>query len=76
MSAFSVILKANVDRESEEDKDRYEEYFIEDGMMPDFIPSAMLNSFVFNEKTVDAVLQKFYQALSAVSRHLCPVHHL
>ena len=42
---------------SEEDKQRYEDDFIEDGMMPDFIPSAQLNKFVFNETTVDTVLQ-------------------
>lgn len=34
---------------SDEDKERYEEDFIEDGLMPDFIPSAQLNKFVFNE---------------------------
>lgn len=42
---------------SDEDKARYEDYFIEDGLMPDFIPSAQLNRFVFNEATVDTVLQ-------------------
>lgn len=42
---------------SEEDKGRYEDDFAEDGYMPDFIPSAELNTFVFNEKTVDTVLQ-------------------
>ena len=42
---------------SAEDKERYEEDFIEDGLMPDFIPSAQLNKFVFNETTVDTVLQ-------------------
>ncbi|RHR10999.1 DUF4145 domain-containing protein [Pseudoflavonifractor sp. AF19-9AC] len=42
---------------SEEDKERYEDDFIEDGMMPEFIPSAALNKFVFNELTVDTVLQ-------------------
>ncbi len=42
---------------SEEDKERYEDDFIEDGMMPEFIPSAQLNKFVFNETTVDLVLQ-------------------
>ncbi len=42
---------------SEEDKERYEDDFIEDGMLPDFIPSAQLNKFVFNETTVDIVLQ-------------------
>ena len=42
---------------SEEDKARYEDDFTEDGVMPEFIPSASLNQFVFNEKTVDQVLQ-------------------
>ena len=42
---------------SEEDKERYEDDFIEDGQLPDFIPSADLNKFVFNETTVDIVLQ-------------------
>ena len=42
---------------SDEDKERYEDDFIEDGTMPDFIPSAQLNKFVFNETTVDIVLQ-------------------
>ena len=42
---------------SDEDKERYEDDFIEDGLMPDFIPSAQLNKFVFNEITVDTVLQ-------------------
>ena len=40
---------------SDEDKERYEDDFIEDGVMPDFIPSAALNKFVFNETTVDIV---------------------
>ena len=31
--------------------------FAEDGYIPDFIPSAELNQFVFNENTVDMVLQ-------------------
>lgn len=42
---------------SDEDKERYEDDFIEDDLMPDFIPSAQLNKFVFNETTVDIVLQ-------------------
>ena len=45
------------DKLSDEDKERYEEDFIEDGMMPEFIPSTDLNKFVFNETTVDIVLQ-------------------
>lgn len=42
---------------SDEDKERHEEDFIEDDLLPDFIPSAQLNKFVFNETTVDIVLQ-------------------
>ena len=42
---------------SEEDKKRYEDDFAEDDTVPEFIPSAALNKFVFNEKTVDTVLQ-------------------
>ncbi len=42
---------------SDEDKERYEDDFIEDGVAPDFIPSSQLNKFVFNETTVDTVLQ-------------------
>jgi len=45
------------DELSEEDKARYEEDFTEDGQMPEFIPSQALNTFVFNQKTVDTVLQ-------------------
>lgn len=42
---------------SEEDKERYEDDFAEDDYIPDFIPSAALNKFVFNETTVDIILQ-------------------
>ena len=45
------------DKLSEEDKARYEEDFGEEGAAPDFIPSQALNKFVFNELTVDGVLQ-------------------
>lgn len=41
----------------DKDKERYEDDFTEDGYMPEFIPSATLNKFVFNENTVDTVLQ-------------------
>ncbi len=40
-----------------EDQERYEEDFIEDGGLPEEISSAELNRFVFNELTVDTVLQ-------------------
>lgn len=42
---------------SEAGKERYEDDFAEDDYIPDFIPSAALNKFVFNETTVDTVLQ-------------------
>ncbi len=42
---------------SEEDKQRYEDYFAEDELLPEFIPSAAMNRFIFNEITVDIVLQ-------------------
>ena len=42
---------------SDEDKERYADDFVEDGFVPAFIPSAELNKFVFNEVTVDTVLQ-------------------
>ena len=42
---------------SEEDKQRYEDDFAEDDYIPDFIPSESLNKFVFNELTVDMVIQ-------------------
>lgn len=42
---------------SREDQERYEDDFVEDGALPEFIPSAALNRFVFNEATVDLVLQ-------------------
>ncbi len=45
------------DRLSDEDKERYEEDFTEDGYMPDFVPSEKLNEFIFNKNTVDTVLQ-------------------
>ena len=45
------------DELSEEDKTRYEEDFVEDGFVPEFVPSQQLNKFVFNENTVDTVLQ-------------------
>ena len=45
------------DELSDADKERYEEDFIEDGVMPEVIPSEKLNKFVFNETTVDIVLQ-------------------
>lgn len=46
------------DELSEEDKARYEEDFTdEDGEMPDFIPSPAVNEFIFNQATVDMVLE-------------------
>jgi type I restriction enzyme R subunit len=46
------------DELSEEDKERYEEDFTdEEGHMPDEIPASELNAFIFNQSTVDTVLQ-------------------
>ena len=46
------------DELSEEDKERYEEDFTdEEGEMPDFIPPPELNEFIFNQSTVDMVLE-------------------
>ena len=43
---------------SEEDKARYEEDFTdEDGEMPEFIPSPAVNQYIFNQATVDLVLE-------------------
>ncbi|OAB48011.1 DEAD/DEAH box helicase family protein [Paenibacillus antarcticus] len=43
---------------SPEDQARYEEDFTdEDGDMPDFIPSPAVNEFIFNQSTVDMVLE-------------------
>lgn len=42
----------------EKDKERYEDDFGDDeGNVPEFLPSPTMNKFVFNEKTVDLVLQ-------------------
>nr|WP_041611739.1 DEAD/DEAH box helicase family protein [Treponema primitia] len=45
------------DELSDEDKKRYEDDFTEDDTLPDFIPAPALNKFVFNQQTVDTVLQ-------------------
>lgn len=46
------------DELSDEDKARYEDDFTdEDGNMPDSIPSPAMNEFIFNQNTVDYVLQ-------------------
>ncbi|WP_339171278.1 DEAD/DEAH box helicase family protein [Paenibacillus sp. FSL H7-0943] len=43
---------------SEDDKARYEEDFTDDdGEMPEFIPSPAINEFIFNQVTVDRVLE-------------------
>lgn len=43
---------------SESDKERYEEDFAEDdGSVPEYIPSPLINQFIFNQKTVDTVIQ-------------------
>ena len=50
----------NYDELSQEDKERYEEdfeFFFDPDEDTKFVPSSKLNKFVFNEKTVDTVLQ-------------------
>jgi type I restriction enzyme R subunit len=43
---------------SEEDKERYEADFLdEEGEMPEVIPPAAVNKFIFNQNTVDMVLE-------------------
>ena len=42
---------------SDDDKARYEDDFAEDGEIPDSVSAAMINRSVFNEDTVDTVLQ-------------------
>ena len=42
---------------SDEDKEQYEDAFAEDDYVPEFIESNKLNKFIFNESTVDTVLQ-------------------
>lgn len=43
---------------SEEEKEKYEEFFTEDdGSMPEIIPSKEMNRYIFNIDTVDHVLQ-------------------
>lgn len=42
---------------SDEDKARYEDDFAEDDYIPSAIESSALNKYVFNEKTVDTVIQ-------------------
>lgn len=47
------------DELSEADKEKYEEDFAEDdGKMPSIIPSNALNKYIFNQDTVDKVIQK------------------
>jgi len=47
------------DELSDEDKARYEEDFTdEEGGMPEFIPSPALNEYIFNQNTVDMVLEE------------------
>ena len=46
------------DQLSDKEKQEYEEKFTEDdGSLPDFIPPEKLNKFIFNDKTIDLVLQ-------------------
>ena len=50
------------DELSEEDKRRYEEHFAEDdGTIPEYIDAKYINKLVFNQDTVDMVLQDLMQ---------------
>ena len=49
------------DELSDEDKAKYEDDFAEDDVVPDFIPAPALNKFVFNQQTVDMVLQNLME---------------
>lgn len=50
------------DELSEDEKREYEDKFTEDdGGLPDFIPSAALNKFIFNDYTIDMVLQNLME---------------
>ncbi|MGE5391796.1 MAG: DEAD/DEAH box helicase family protein [Deltaproteobacteria bacterium] len=50
------------DELSNEDKERFEEDFAEDdGEIPDYINSAAMNEFIFNQHTVDIVLQNLME---------------
>lgn len=45
------------DELSDKDKEKYEDDFEEEGTIPDFISPEKLNKFIFNQDTVDKVLQ-------------------
>lgn len=49
------------DELSEEEKARYEEDFTEDDEIPEFIESGKINDVVFNQNTVDRVLQELME---------------
>lgn len=56
------------DELSQEDKERYEEDFTdEEGEMPDYIPSPAINAFIFNQHTVDYVLETLMRKGQKVS---------
>lgn len=56
------------DELSPEDKARYEEDFAdEDGDIPEFIPSPAMNEFIFNQQTVDYVLEHLMEKGQKVS---------
>lgn len=46
---------------SEEDKEAYEETFIDEGEMPDYISSDKLNSWLFNDDTIDKVITQLME---------------
>jgi len=59
------FIEAGIDYDelSEEDKIRFEEDFTDEaGEMPDFIPPPAMNHFIFNQGTVDYVLERLMTA--------------
>lgn len=46
---------------SEEDKEAYEETFIDEEEMPDYITSDKLNTWLFNDDTIDKVITQFME---------------
>lgn len=51
----------NYDDLTPEEKAAYEDAFAEDDSMPDFIPPEEINRYIFNQNTVDLVLQNLME---------------
>ena len=62
---YSIIVKhlfetegIDYDKLSDEDKARYEDDFAEDDNIPQYQPPAKINKIIFNEQTIDKVLEE------------------